>query len=351
MEQGAFMSNAGPWNIFPTQVNGPAPFQAGVDPALFRHEQLKGGPWSEDFYHHLQFPDGTVMSALVGFNGGEASVLLVLAKPGMKMIREHETYKNKKVTWQEQGFGVTIGPNRMGLEGDKHQLELELGKVKARITYEPLARGFTYGDGMVRYPDGKSFACYRLPIPWAKVHVEAMVNGVEYRLDGLGNMNHDHQVLSIMDTPPRWRCWWLLGEDHALALTEFNPQPKFGETLVQRLVFMDRAGAFTSTAYDLKWDDWVEEDKVAFRYPRRYTLAAEAGGVGLTAEMTARDLLVKEDLFSNLPAVVRTIAKTMTKNGWIYDWRGDYAIVVTREGRRETYCGRGVARWMALEEK
>src|SRR3990172_9774489 len=120
MEQGARMSNAGDWSIFPTQVNGPAPFKSGVDPALFRHEQLKGGNWAEDYYHHMSFPDGTMMTVMIGFNANEASVLFVLARPGMKVMREQETYKNKKVTWQEQGFGATIGPNRMRLEGDKY---------------------------------------------------------------------------------------------------------------------------------------------------------------------------------------------------------------------------------------
>jgi len=345
------MTSAGEWSIFPTQVNGPGPFKGGVDPALFRHEQIKNASWSEDYYHHLSFPDGTMMTVLIGFNNNEASVLFVLARPGAKIMREQETYKNKKVTWQDEGFGAAIGPNRMWLEGDKYHLELELGRVKARITYDPLAAGCAWGDGMVRYPDGKSFACYKLPIPWARVHVEAVVEGKEYRLDGLGNMSLDNQVLSIMHTPPRWRFFWFLGEDHALMLTEYNAQPQFGETLVQRLTFMDRAGAFTSTAYELKWDDWVEEQKVAFRYPKHYALAAEAGGVQLTAEARAGELLLKEDLFSNLPAVVRTIAKTMTKNGWVYDWLGDYSIAVTREGRRETYSGRGVVRWMALEEK
>jgi hypothetical protein len=165
-------------------------------------------------------------------------------------------------------------------------------------------------------------------------------------------MNHDLGVLFPGYTPLSWQVFWFFGEDHALAVTDFFTHQEFGVVPVQRLVFADKSGRqFTSTQFTMNWDDWVKAEDIPFRYPLHYTLSAEAGGAKLEAEVRATETLLREDLFSNLPAVLRVIAKRLTPNCWTYDAWCDYTLSYTDQGRTAKYQGRGICRWTNLEEE
>jgi len=256
------------WSVFAGQKNGPVATPGGIDLETFKHKKYPGIFWSEGYYHHLNFPDGSMITVAVGFNVMEASVIFVYGRPGMEPFRDYILTDVDDVKFDEKGFGVTIGENRMWLEGDKYHMNLDFGKVKAKISYDIQSASYAYGDGMVRYPDGKSYSYYSLPIPWAKAKVDAVLDGKKYSLEGFGSMNHDAQVLSPIHTPSRWRVFWFFGDDHALAVTNLNTHDEFGGKLVQRLVFVDKDGnMFTSTGFPIKWDDWVEAKDISFRYP------------------------------------------------------------------------------------
>jgi len=348
------MKHTEQWSIFPEQVDGPVTQPGEINLDLFQHRQWPGVFWAEYYYHHLNFPDGTMITVLVSFSPNDVTVIFVLGKPGANAFREFQFTRYNRVVFDEKGFGFSIGPSRFRLEGRRYSIDLKLEEVKAKITYDILGPGYGYGDGMVRYPDGKSFSCYYLPIPWARAHVEAVIEGREIRLDGYGTLNHDSQVLNPIHTPLRWRVFWFFGKDHALAVTEFTSHKEFGEELIQRLVFTDpEGGLFTSTRFPLEWDDWAYEKTIPFRfrYPQHYQLSAEGGGAQLEVEVRLGEMILKEDLYSNLPTAFRIIAKRITGNGWVYDWWGDYTIVHNHKGRSQSYQGCGVVRWMALEEK
>jgi hypothetical protein len=347
----ALTAAAGDWVVFKGQVNGPVKDIRARDLSTFALRKFPGLFWMEGYYHHLNFPDGSMITFNIGFNPKQADLALVYGKPGMKPLREYLIVSLDEVKFDPSGFGWTLGKNRARLDGDRYTLDLDFNTVQAKIEYQIMAPPYSYGDGMLRYPDGKSYGSYTLPIPWAKVHVNATLAGKKYELTGSGNMNHD--ALSLFPTyiPSQWQDLWFFGEDHALAVADFYTHPEFGSKLVQRLVFVDRSGRmFTSTAFTLRWDDWADAKDIPFRYPRHYTLTAEGQGDKLEAVIVLRETLLLEDLYSNLPTVLRVIAEKLTKNGWTLDSWSEYTIAYTHDGQTDTYRGRGVVRFTDLEQ-
>jgi hypothetical protein len=339
------------WVMFQGQVNGPVTTTTADPLDAFRHKQLKGVFWGEGYYHHMNFPDGSMVTVSVGFDLTQASVIFVLGRPGQKAFRDYQFIANDQVKFDADGFGMTVGGNRLWLKGDKYFMHVELERVKADISYEILAPAAVYGDGKVVYPDGKYYSIYTLPIPWARAKVEAVCDGKKYSLQGFGNMNRDNQVLSPVDFQARWRVFWFFGDDHALAVTDYNTHQDYGSKLVQRLVFAEPGGRmFVSTSYDLTWDDWEEVPEIRFRFPRHYSLHAEGGGAVLAADVRVSELILKEDLYSNLPSSLE-LAKHFFRNGWTFDSWCDYTLTYTRDKTTRSFKGRGVGRWMNLEEE
>ena len=339
------------WVIFKGQVNGPAKTR-GIDLETFRSRPYPGRFWEDGYYHYLVFPDRSVITVSASFNRSEANLAFVYAKPGVKPLKSYVITDVEEAQFDDQGFGFVIGKNRVRLEGSRYTLDLDLDRTRAKIEYDLIGPSYTYGDGMVRYPDGDTFMYYSMPIPWARVHVQAVLDGKEYALDGYGNMNHDAGSMFAAYNPWNWQVFYLFGEDHALVVADHFTHEKFGRALIQRLVFVDKTGrVFTSTSYPLHWDDWAEAKGVPFRYPRHYLLKAEGQGASLSAEVKARETVLQEDLFSNLPGYMRLVAKRLIENVWTVDSWSDYTITYRHEGAAETYQGRGVVRWTNLEEE
>jgi hypothetical protein len=340
------------WVKFKGQVNGPVAGPSGTDLETFRLKHYPGLFWTEGYYHHMNFPDGSMITVSIGFNRSEASLAFVYGKPGMKPVNDYIIVDFDEARFDEQGFGYTFGKNRVRLDEDKYRLDIELEKVKVRITYDILAPSYCYGDGMVRYPDGHTYMYYSLPIPRARAHAKGVIAGKEYDLSGWGNMNHDAGDIFPTSIPYNWQVFWFFGEDHSLAVTDHYTHDKFGRVRIQRLVFVDRDGRmFTSIEYPFSWDDWVDADGIRFRYPRHYELTSEAGGEKLHVEATMRESLLLEDLYSNLPSFLRAIAERLTPNGWTMDSWSEYTITYSHGGKTDTYQGKGIVRWMNLEER
>ena len=345
------VSAADQWKIFSGQVNGPVKNPGGTDLKAFALKRFPGLFWAEGYYHHLNFPDGSMITVSIGFNKSDVNLAFVYARPGRKPFHDFIITDVDDAKFDPKGFGLAIGKNRVRLDGNHYYLDLELEKVKARLAYEIASPSYTYGDGMVRYPDGKSFAYYSLPIPWAKVHARAEFDGKVAELDGSGNMNHDAAVIFPAYMPSNQQTFWFFGPDHALAVTDFYTHPEFGRVPVQRLVFVSKEGGmFTSTNFPLKWDDWVLAKGIPFRYPRHYTLSAEGQGAKLQVEVHMQEALLLEDLYSNLPAALRLVAERLTRNGWTFESWSTYTITYSSQGQTRTYQGRGITRWMDLEE-
>ncbi|OGP57033.1 MAG: hypothetical protein A2V67_00580 [Deltaproteobacteria bacterium RBG_13_61_14] len=343
---------SGDWVIFKGQVNGPVAKPGGIDLDSFRFRQYHGMFWDEGYYHHMNFPDGSMITISIGFNRSEVNCAFVYGKPGMEPYQDYVITDIDEAKFDQKGFGFTVGRNRVRLEGRKYTMDINLPKTKAKIEYDIIGPSYTYGDGMVRYPDEDTYMYYSLPISWAKVKVEAVLDGKECKLDGSGNMNHDAGLMFAAYTPTNWQVFWFFGDDHALVVTDHYTHPKFGRMLTQRLVFVDKDGRmFTSTSFPLQWDDWVAAKDVPFRYPRHFTLTAEGGGEKIEVEVKMQDILLVEDLYSNLPTYMRIIVERLMRNCWTVDGWSDYAITYRYDGATETYKGRGVLRWTNLEEE
>jgi hypothetical protein len=340
------------WVIFKGQVNGPVESSGGINLSSFALKRYPGFFWTEGYYHHMNFPDGSMITVSIGFNRSEANIAFIYGRPGMKPFNDYIIKDFDDDQFDDTGFGFTIDKNRVRLDGNKYTLKIELPKTRAKIEYDILGSSYTYGDGMVRYPDGDTFMFYSLPVSWARVQVDAVLDGRKYKLEGSGNMNHDAGVIFPAYIPYKWQVFWFFGEDHALAVTDHYTHHKFGKQLTQRLVFIDKEGRmFTSTSFILNWDNWVDAEGIPFRYPRDYTLIAEGLGAKLEVEVRMKEVLLLEDLYSNLPKYLRIIAERFTPNGWTMDSWSDYIITYRHEGQTDTYQGRGIVRWMDLEEE
>ncbi len=348
----ATTSMAGDWSIFKGQVDGPVAEPGGVDPAAFALRKTSGLTWTEGYYHHMNFPDGSMITISIGFNRLEANIAFVYGKPGMKPFNDFVIADVDEAKFDAEGFGYAIGKNRVKLDGNKYTVEINLDKTKALIVYEIIGPSHDFGDSMVRYPDGDTFMFYNLPISWAKVKVEATLDGKELKLEGSGNMNHDAGEIFPTYVPSNWQVFWCFGDDHTIAVTDHFTHAKFGRRLTQRLTFVDQSGRmFTSTSFDLKWSDWVDAEGIPFRYPKNYVLVAEGGGATLKMEVKMDQVLLLEDLYSNLPLYLRLIAEQLTPNGWTLDSWSEYTLTYSHDDQTEVYKGRGVVRYMDLEEE
>jgi len=342
---------SGDWSLFKGQVNGPVSAPDRIDLSTFQHKKYPGMFWSEVYYHQMSFSDGSSLTVQAGVNPREASLLFVYGKPGSKPVVKHIITSADQAVFSDKGFNLGLGKSRFWLEGRNYYLDLDLETVQAKINWQILGPSYTYGDGFLRYPDSESFSYYTLPISWARASGQLVIEGRKLDLEGYGNMNHDLQVLSPIYAPANWQVFWFFGPDHSLAVTDFFTHPKFGRIPVQRLVFVDQAGhRFTSTRFAIQWDDWAEASDIPFRYPRHYTLKAEARDAGLELEVRLKEFLLREDLFSNLPRGLRMIAERLTANGWTYDFWADYTLTYREQGRAATFQGRGIVRWTDLEK-
>lgn len=343
---------AGDWSIFKGQVDGPVKNPGGVDPEAFTLKRYPGLLWSEGYYHHINVPDGSMVTVSIGFNKVEIDIAFVYDTPSMEPYHDYVITGIDEVKFDEEGFGYTIGRNRVRLDGNTYTMELELPRTRVRIVYDIIGPSYNYGDSMVRYPDGDTFEFYILPISWARVTVEANLDGKEVKFEGFGNMNHDAGEIFPTSIPANWQVFWFFGDDHTIAMTDHFSRQKFGKKLIQRLVFLDKAGnMFTSTSFDLKWSDWVHARDVPFRYPENYTLRAEAGGARLTMEVKMQEVLLMEDLLGNLPTYMRLVAERLTRNAWTLDSWSEYTLTYVNDGETKTYHGRGIVRWSDLEEE
>jgi len=340
------------WIIFQGQVNGPVTRPFKIDVETFRHHQFPGLFWAEVYYHHFNCPDGSMLTVQITFDPRKATVAFVYDTPTIEPFTDYVIVDYDHAVFDQKGFGITLDKNRFWLEGDQYHLHLELSKTTADITYQIRSASYSYGDSMLRYPDGKSFVKYTLPITWATARADLVLDGKKAHLDGYADLNHDSGVVFPTNIPSNWQVFWFFGEDHALAVTDFIANKAFGEVPVQRLVFVDQSGRqFTSTRFAMNWDDWIKAKDIPFRYPRHYTLSAEGGGGRLEAEVRVHETLLREDLYSNLPTALRIIAKYWTRNYWTYDAWCDYELSYTEQGQTRKYQGRGIARWTHLEEE
>jgi hypothetical protein len=342
---------AGDWVVFKGQVNGPAK-PGGIDLAAFKLKHYPGKYWDEGYYHQMYFPDGSWMSISFSFSRDEARGTFVRALSGQPTYKDYFIVDLKKARFDDKGFGFTIDQNRVRLEGNRYTVDFITDKTRAKVVFDIIAPSYTYGDGLVRYPDGETFMYYSLPISWAKVKLQAAFGGKNLNLEGYGDMNHDAGEMFSPDNPTNWQGFLFFGENHALVVVDHFANPKFGNQLIQRLVFADKHGhQFTSTEFTLKWDDWATAKDVPIRYPRHYSLTAAGGGQKLEVELRTEKPALTEDLFSNLPTSLRLIAQLITSNLWTVDNWSNYTITFHHDGQSDVYRGRGIVNWTNLEEE
>lgn len=348
----AYCLAAEDWVIFKGQVNGMVKDPDGIDLETFKLKKYQSLFWTEGYYHHVNSQDGSMITVSIGFNLSEANVAFVYGKPGIEPYSDYVIIDFDEAQFDQNGFGFRVDKNRVRLDGNKYILDIQLEKTKARIEYEILGPSYNYGDNMVRYPDGKTFMYYSLPISWARVKVDALLDGRECSFEGHGNMNHDAGVIFPVFVPSNWQVFWFFGEDHALAVTDHYTHEKFGKQLTQRLVFVDKHGnMFTSTSFKLVWYDWVKAEDVPFRYPCSYKLFAQHGTDELRVDVGMKETLLIEDLYGNLPYFLKLVVERLTPNAWTMDSWSEYTICLSRDGKTQTYKGHGVARYTDLEEK
>ncbi|GEM_PF-2066293 len=342
---------AGEWRIFQGQKNGLVKEKLFTDVEAFRSKPLSGSNWANVWYHEMNLSGGTVICVSMGITEKEANGYLAVEGVGRESFSETFVINIKDVAIDPEGFGLRFGPHRIKLDGENYLISLNFENTRAEIRYHILAPSYNFGDSTVIFPDGKSYVIYNLPIPWAEVRVDLERYGKKERLSGWGSMNQDNAMLSAFKGNPRWRAFWFYDKEFGLDVVDFNPNDSFGDALVQRLVFADEKGRlFTSTNYELTWDDWVEVPDKNFRYPRHYKILAEAGEDKVEAEIKLEKVVLATDLFSNLSGVVSFIARHITKNGWTYDFWCSYTLTTTLDGETDVRKGSGAGRWVALEE-
>jgi len=349
----AFTAWAGSGSVFEGQRDGPVSHHPGYGPELFMSRPHQSSNWSETWNHEMHFDDRTQITGWVNVNKNEGSMVMSVAMPGKEPIAGVTAAKRDEVIIAPDGFEIKVGPNSIRLVDDRHyKVSLGMDRIRGSITYEILCPGWGFGTGRIDWPDKKSYSGHNLPIPWARVHVELMVDGEPKTWDGYGSMNHDHTAYSPLKAPARWRGFTIYGEEFGLNITDYNPHQDMGPELVQRLVYMesDRV-VFTSTSYDLSWEDWAKAEDVPFRYPEKYRLLAEGGGMSIKAELAMKNVVSKTDLFSNLPAPIRVLIARLMPNGWSYDFWCDYEIEVSGPEGVKHFTGKATGRWVGLEDE
>jgi hypothetical protein len=356
----ALVAASGPADVtfFAGHQNGKVTGLDKLDLGTFRAQPQESSFYTEVWFHEMQFKDQGLIVIVniqlhnLGLAKNNAETYISVSSPewGYQLIQESNAADAVKI--DPQGFGVTTGKNRIELAGDVYKVKYQGQDISADLVYRPLTGSYQQGDGKVGFGKSGDYVMHNFPIPWAKITGTITVKGKTVKLDGVGSMNHDRQILSPLRFMSEWRAFWFYSDDATVGMVRASA-PDLNGVWSQRLLVAEPGKLlFASHDYQLEELDPAPVPKGgALLLPRRFKVEAVAGDDYLKGEIKVTTIPEVKNILANYPYLVRKMAEAVMDEVWSYRFWSDFKFELRLDGKTRTIAGSGTGNYVDLVGK
>ncbi len=211
-------------------------------------------------------------------------------------------------------------------------------RIKSRVP--PFAPGnggkFTFG------PDGKWFYNAGFGVPWGDVTGYVKVNGEKHRIEAQGYLDHGHWSVPFYRHNPAWEGFYTWtwepqgGHMYAIQVSDFVIHEAYGgKKLGMGIVIKDNEIVCATPRFNVYPKDIRLDERTGVSFPWRID-ARTLPDAPCTITGTSRALQEWEilDIFGELPAYIRAIAKTLLKRPVYFRAYGKFNGFVKFDGQK-----------------
>ena len=321
-----------------------------TDVSMFQAQPSTSKYYTEVWFNEMQFPEENIIVIVnvqlhnMGLKNGYGTCFMTVSDPST--LEYDATNSNPgAVKINPGGFDLTIGPNRIWLEGNRYRVVYKGNKVSGNFTYEILAPSYQQGDGKVVFTESSNYVLHNFPVPWAKITGTLTYKGKTIKVSGMGSMNHDRQILSPTKFMSDWRACWLYAPDATIGIVRASCSD-LGSRWSQRLLVAE-PGKLLFSSHDFKYEDLdiepVPGSPVPF--PRRFRVDAMAGDDWLKGEIRVTRIQEKKRVLDDYPAFFRKMAAIVVSDSWSYRYFCDYRFEFQQDGKTRIIAGTGTGFW------
>ncbi len=323
-----------------------------VDEAMFRATPRKDRFFAEAWFHELQFEEEGIIVTFnfqihnMGLFKRNGEIVVGVSDASSGLIFDRVSFSPGKVKIDKQGFGISMGKNRMELDGNTYRVKFRGKNIQADFTWDIQIPGYQQGDGIVDLPDTDDFVRFNLPIPLAQVEGELTYNGSTHKLVGKGCMNHDWQVLSPKRYMSDWQVFWLQGPGSTINICNCTSSTLDGKWS-QRLLVADKGrNVFSSHDYQLEELDVKPVPGGRVDLPRRFRVTADHGAYRLNGEIQLTSIQENFYVLKVYPFFFRKFASMVVNDAWLYRFWCDYRFELTMDGNSRIIEGKGTGHFV-----
>jgi hypothetical protein len=351
---------AGPADVtfFAGHQNGKVTGFDRLDLSMFKALTFDSRFYTEVWFHEMQFRDQNMIVIVniqlhnLGLSNKNADTYITVSSPELGLLFNKDSNGAKSVKIDPQGFGITAGKSRIELAGDVYKVRYQGKDIKADLIYHPLTGSYQQGNGKVVFGKTGDFVMHNFPIPWAKITGTLTVKGKEIKLDGMGSMNHDRQVLSPLRYMSRWRAFWFYTSDATIGMVRASA-PDLKGVWSQRLLVAEQGRLlFASHDYRLEeLDPAPVHNGGAVQLPRRFKVEAVAGDDYLRGEIKVTAIPEVKNVLADYPFLFRKLAEAVTDETWSYRFWCDFKFEFRQDGKTRAIMGKGTGNFVDMAEK
>ncbi len=342
--------------IFPAykgHVNGSTLGSKEIAPEMFKANPLESRFFMEIWFHDLIFEQEGIIFNMnfhmhnLGISRGYCDVFAMVSDPSSEeLVLDKKTFSPGDVNVDKKGFGITAGPNRIELVGDRYRIKVDGPQLKAEFSYKPLAGSYRLGDGYVLFKNSDDFTRHSMPLPWAEVSGTLSYNGKTHQLKGYGSLNHEWQRLSPSRYMSRVRVMYLYTENEAIRISRVSSRDLDGQW-VQALLIADRERVIFSS-HDFKFEqlDVKPVPGAKVNCPRRFKVSAIHGDDRLEGEIVVKSIQEKKNILGDHNVVFQQIATLLINETWSYRFWADYDFTLVVDGESRKISGKGAGNFL-----
>jgi hypothetical protein len=123
-----------------------------------------------------------------------------------------------------------------------------------------------------------------------------------------------------------YRGWPLDPENgYSISFVEYISGPQYGGLRARWLILMKKGSILMATRdFNITRMDFIKDDSTGFEYPQRWKLDAHAPGASLVGGWKKSKLIDVLDVFNELPAPLRPIARSFFTRPVFYRMTGTF---------------------------
>jgi len=339
--------------FFEGQKNGKVQGFEKIDPAMFRAGPRKSKFYTEVWFHEMQFADQGLIVIVniqmhnMGLGSGYCEAGISVSDPEGNYFYEYDSLTSKDVKIDPVGFGLTMGPHRVELVGDKYYVKYQGAKIKAELVYRIKTGSFQQGNATVTFKQSGDWVMHNFPIPWAEISGAVTYNGKTLQLKGQGSMNHDRQVLSPTRYMSDWRAVWAYTPEATVSIVRASAPDLQGKWSQRLMVAEPGKILYSSNNYSFQNLDYKPVPGFKVPCAMRYRVESIEGQDWLKGEIRVTRIQEKRNVLSDYPAWFRALAKVVVSDTLSYRFWCDFDFEFKLDGKTRAIRGTGTGNFVS----